>query len=168
IDRGDTWHHEYIRQECRSLALLDNFQHQAGHTVNAGVTARYHTHRLAGQGAAHRQLCPSEFLGQVQRDAFLAIHELGNPGEIALLPNDHVCAAQGVLGLSSHEGYCPRSEPDYIQATALRHASSPGAASAASGFSWRKMTSEKYDSFWPRKACTSVTTRASGVPTLST
>ena len=72
------------------------------------------------------------------------------------------------LGLPRHEGCSPRSKPDHTQAAARLHASSPGAASADAGLSWRKITSEKYDSFWPRKVCTSVTTRASGVPTFST
>src|SRR5262249_18466766 len=109
-----------------------------------------------------------ELLGQGQCDTLLVTHQIGNPGEIALIPNDHIGASQGVLGLPCHEGCCPRSEPDHIQATARLHASSPGADSADTGLSWRKMTSEKYDSFWPRKVCTSVTTRSSGVPTFST
>jgi hypothetical protein len=83
--------------------VLQHFQDQAGHAINAGIPTGNDAHRLTSQGALNGELGSGYFLGQGQGNALLVVHQVRYPLEIAIIPNDDIRTLQRCLGLSCEQ-----------------------------------------------------------------
>jgi hypothetical protein len=83
--------------------VLQYFQDQAGHAIDAGITAGNDAHCLPCQGALDGELGSGHLLGQGEGNTFFVLHQVRYPLEIAIIPNDNIRALERCPGLSREQ-----------------------------------------------------------------
>jgi hypothetical protein len=85
------------------MPMLQHFQDQTGHAIDAGITTGNDAHRLTCQGTLDGEPGSGHFLGQRHGNTLLVVHQVRYPLEITIVPNNHIGTLQGRLSLSCEQ-----------------------------------------------------------------